>query len=318
MTFSFLNPPLRPLHRARDLMAVADLIELCFASTMDADGRLYLQQMRETAREAAAIDWAVSGLEQAAGVPLEGFVWEEDNRLVGNLTLITLRRMNRRVFFVANVAVHTDYRRRGIGRKLTQAAIDYTRAFGAWEVWLQVRAENTPAVQLYESLGFTTVAARSAWVSGQAQPRPLQPRAAVTNRGAVDWPRQREWLMETYPDDLTWHLPLNIDAFQPSFLRDLMHTFDGSRPVHWSARMGSALLGLLTLEASRLTTDNLWLAAPSYDAVDAILALVPHALQNLRSGRQATLNFPAGQCDSVLQAVGLTLHQTLVWMKIAF
>ncbi len=49
---------LRPLDVQRDLLAVADLIELCFASTMDADGEQYLRQMRRAARDINFFHWA--------------------------------------------------------------------------------------------------------------------------------------------------------------------------------------------------------------------------------------------------------------------
>jgi hypothetical protein len=37
------TPQLRPLNIVRDLPAVADLVEKCFADTMDAEGRRYIQ-----------------------------------------------------------------------------------------------------------------------------------------------------------------------------------------------------------------------------------------------------------------------------------
>ena len=39
-----LPPNLRPLEPGYDLTAVADLIELCFAENLDADGRRYIRQ----------------------------------------------------------------------------------------------------------------------------------------------------------------------------------------------------------------------------------------------------------------------------------
>ena len=41
----------RPLNVLRDLPRVADLIELCFASSMDSDGRTYIQQMRRASKD---------------------------------------------------------------------------------------------------------------------------------------------------------------------------------------------------------------------------------------------------------------------------
>ena len=49
------HPHLRPLSILRDLPAVADLIEQCFASTMDNDGRRYVQDMRRAGKDLSLI-----------------------------------------------------------------------------------------------------------------------------------------------------------------------------------------------------------------------------------------------------------------------
>jgi ribosomal-protein-alanine N-acetyltransferase len=51
--------------------------------------------------------------------------------------------------YVAGVGVSGAFKRRGIGRELMLASMD---AFP--RVWLHVRADNTPAIRMYESLNF--------------------------------------------------------------------------------------------------------------------------------------------------------------------
>ena len=51
-------PQLRPLNIVRDLPGVADLVEKCFADTMDAEGRNYIQQMRRAGQDNAFLRWA--------------------------------------------------------------------------------------------------------------------------------------------------------------------------------------------------------------------------------------------------------------------
>ena len=63
-------------------------------------------------------------------------------RIVGNLSLIPFVRRGHVVYLIANVAVHPDYRRRGIARQLTQTALDYLRQRGVSSAWLQVRDDN--------------------------------------------------------------------------------------------------------------------------------------------------------------------------------
>jgi len=61
---------------------------------------------------------------------------------------------------VNNVAVHPDFRGRGVGEALMRHVIDKVRASGATFVTLEVRVSNTPAVTLYKKLGFEILGER--------------------------------------------------------------------------------------------------------------------------------------------------------------
>ena len=59
-----------------------------------------------------------------------------------------------------NVAVHPDYRRRGIAEALVVALCDALREQGSVSLTLEVRASNEPAKALYQKLGFEQVGRR--------------------------------------------------------------------------------------------------------------------------------------------------------------
>ena len=59
-----------------------------------------------------------------------------------------------------NVAVHPDYRRRGVARMLVGSLVDALVKRGSHRLTLEVRASNEPAKRLYETLGFTQVGLR--------------------------------------------------------------------------------------------------------------------------------------------------------------
>ena len=61
---------------------------------------------------------------------------------------------------ITNVAVLEPFRRRGIGRKLMQALLQYLSNLGASYATLEVRAGNLPAQNLYGSLGFEKLGRR--------------------------------------------------------------------------------------------------------------------------------------------------------------
>lgn len=53
-----------------------------------------------------------------------------------------------------NIAVAPECQGKGYGKQLLQAFLDCMREAGGEEAWLEVRESNTPAIRLYESLGF--------------------------------------------------------------------------------------------------------------------------------------------------------------------
>lgn len=55
---------------------------------------------------------------------------------------------------IATLAVHPDYRRRGIGARLLTTALEAARAEGAKRAFLEVRASNLAAQAMYAKLGF--------------------------------------------------------------------------------------------------------------------------------------------------------------------
>ena len=66
---------------------------------------------------------------------------------------------------VANIAVHPDYRSKGLGRSLTAALVDFCFAAGCDCLTLEVRHTNTIARRLYLSLGFEEVGLRRNYYS---------------------------------------------------------------------------------------------------------------------------------------------------------
>jgi ribosomal-protein-alanine N-acetyltransferase len=55
---------------------------------------------------------------------------------------------------ILNLAVRPDYRRKGVGKMLAQSILKELRTCGCKKIFLEVRASNTVAIRLYESIGF--------------------------------------------------------------------------------------------------------------------------------------------------------------------
>jgi ribosomal-protein-alanine N-acetyltransferase len=61
---------------------------------------------------------------------------------------------------LGNVAVSKEWRRRGVGAQLVEAALERARARGVREVFLEVRRSNEAARRLYARLGFIEIGLR--------------------------------------------------------------------------------------------------------------------------------------------------------------
>jgi ribosomal-protein-alanine N-acetyltransferase len=62
-----------------------------------------------------------------------------------------------------SVAVDETARRRGVGRSLCEAVVDWSRGQGAAEIELEVRAGSAGAIALYAGLGFVVVGRRGGY-----------------------------------------------------------------------------------------------------------------------------------------------------------
>jgi ribosomal-protein-alanine N-acetyltransferase len=61
---------------------------------------------------------------------------------------------------VQTIGVRLDHQRTGLGRRLLNSLLDEARQRGCREVFLEVRAENTAAIRLYERTGFEVAGRR--------------------------------------------------------------------------------------------------------------------------------------------------------------
>ncbi|HEX5608122.1 MAG TPA: ribosomal protein S18-alanine N-acetyltransferase [Candidatus Binatia bacterium] len=70
---------------------------------------------------------------------------------------------------IHNIAVHLQYRRRGIARALLDEVIREARRRTFARVMLEVRRSNLPAQALYRRLGFTTTGIRKGYYSDDGE-----------------------------------------------------------------------------------------------------------------------------------------------------
>lgn len=61
---------------------------------------------------------------------------------------------------INNIAVHPDFRGKGIGEEILRFALDKMRHLGGTFVTLEVRQSNAAAIALYQKMGFTLLGVR--------------------------------------------------------------------------------------------------------------------------------------------------------------
>lgn len=90
---------------------------------------------------------------------------ESDGRIIGYILYWLLPG----AVDIHNIAVHVDFRRRGLGRVLLERVLGEARRHSAIRVTLEVRVSNLPAQKLYESTGFLATGIRKGYYSDDGE-----------------------------------------------------------------------------------------------------------------------------------------------------
>jgi ribosomal protein S18 acetylase RimI-like enzyme len=317
--------PFRALNILHDLPQVADLIELCFSSTIDDEGQSYLDQMRRASRDNDFLRWA-GRVVDTTSMPLSGFVWEDNGRIVGNASLVYQTYGSRRIAMIANVATHPDYRRRGIGRALTEGAMAHARRKGVQELWLHVRDDNPTAIRIYEDLGFVERARRTTYYSKPGSPISAltasgnltpQPRGSliVTQPRPRDWPLQHDWLKRAHPYELSWYSRWNWDRLAPDIWNWLYRAFVEFNIRQWAALRDGRLVAAVSWVPTIHTSNMLWVATASTGDAEGLRSALESARYELSHYRRLAVEYPAGEMAQAIESAGFAAFRTLIWMR---
>ncbi len=307
---------IRPLNLRNDLAQVADLIELCFMGNIDEDGQDYIRYLRTLSRSFLQSSWGFSGVQQRYA-SLQGFVFEVNGKIYGNLSMLPFYKNGDFIYLIANVAVHPAYRRQGIALSLTQEGLKYASKKAAKSAWLQVRVDNPAAYTLYKKMGFQEKTRRTTWtLKPQNRSRyELISEVKILPRKRKDWTSQRKNLLSNYPEDVRWNLGLKPERFKPGFLPWLDQFLNEKFIYQFSAYVQQQWIGSVSLERTNLFADNLWVAcSPDWD--DHVLrTLVPFIRKKLLIKRPMSVNYAENRADSTFDILGFEKNHSLIWME---
>ena len=303
---------LRRTDPRRDLAGVAQVVQTAFAGQLDSTGQRMLRDMRLLGR-AGWLGWLLGRAFLSPAATPDGFVWLESGRVVGNLSLLAVEGEPRR-WVIANVAVHPDERRRGIGRALVQAAIELTRQRQAEAIVLQVDRSNQGARNLYQSLGFRVTSTRTNWVRPRGLPRPrLVTLDGLRPRAFPEWREQWNLGRRVLPDGFWWPFPPDERVFRGSGVPAAIRV-DWTR--HWVWTPEAVLQASLSAHA-RLTSGFRFLLVVAPEHRGRVeKAMLARALSELPDGAGGALEFPAGEAEPELWELGFRPDRTLTWMAL--
>lgn len=309
-----VNPNLRSLNILRDLPAVADLIEQCFSESMDNEGKKYIQEMRRAGNDNAFMKWATR-VNETTSLPLTGYIWEENNQIVGNISLVPFRHHYKKIYLLANIAVHPNHRRKKIAYALTERAMQHLREKNIKDVWLNVRADNFGAIELYKKLGFTEKDKRNTWHSTSALlDLTSQTDFHITKRHNHFWLTQLNWLNRLYPDRLAWHGHWNIAWLGVGFWNWLYLFISDINVRQWAVMKDNQLQATLSYISQGLGK-GLYLATndgSNKEAVTELLIYVKRQLNHVYP--KLSLEYPVSDFDSAIEKAGFKQTRTLIWM----
>ncbi len=311
---------IRPFDVRSDLLAVSNLVEVCFADRLSRDGEALLRKMRASAGNKRFQQWAhlVAG---RVSMPFTGFVWVENGDVVGNLSLIPYHMERRSFYMIANVAVHPQYQRQGIGRALVQRALRFLEPRQVDGIWLQVDEENQAAIRLYLQEGFVEQTRRTTWylepddlVPGTGDP--VNPGWNVQSRNPGHWGRQRRWLRRTYPAQVRWHLPLKLTNLRGGILGMITRAFHVDPDIkQWFVTNRNDLMGVISWQSSKRHSDWLWVATSPGEEEQVLNAFFSGRTERNPFPRRVRLDYPAEQAGVPLRQVGFRPSRTLIWMR---
>lgn len=310
----------RPFDPYRDFRAVTELIAVAFGDRLDPGGQAALAEMRQVVRWGPLLWWIYWPRWGGVGAT-PGFVWVEEGRVVGNVSL--RRALEWGGFLIGNVAVHPDWQGRGIARGLMEAALKDISARGGRWAGLEVWADNQVARQLYDRLGFQEVGetlhmlrpAGLPW-PGDCLPHPLLRRGRYRDGAALI-----ELARAIVPEPQRPLLELRREDYQPGWERALDCRLQGQHEVWWVLEENGTICGAVrALRERGRRPDRLEvLVAPEHSGRFEAL-LVHQGIASLRSISkrmvETVLPRPSEPLLAVLGAAGFQRLRVLAQMRL--
>jgi ribosomal protein S18 acetylase RimI-like enzyme len=281
------NINLRTFDVRRDMEQLNQLTQICFAEELALRGGDFYEQLRSMRRVMPLIK-ALGRFSGTFRHLFDGFVIEDDGRIVA--TVFTQKTRDKTQWEIGKVATHPNYRRRGLARRLITHAIEHAQAHGAEICTLYVLAENTPAYNLYRSLGFVhydSLTELSLENLPEVQASPLNGYTLRPMKIGEGQERYEVTVRET-PQKVRDFLPIRQQSYHiPTLARlavPLLTRLQRLDNHLWAAEHNGQVVGYMNVEAHRAQTPHRLILrlAPAHRAAlaEPMLTLALQTLQD--------------------------------------
>lgn len=253
---------LRPFRLPSDLPVMTELLPHAFQYPENPAWSLQEDELQSfltfvtTARRLWPLVSVLRRFSPALRDVLHGFIWEEDTKPVG---LVNISRDGTSDdWVISNVGVLPNYRRRGIARKLVEAAVGLARTHRAAHVRLDVIAGNVPAYDLYASLGFVHFASSTALQHDAPAPAADVPKPggyAATPLAPTQWRPYYELARRITPPEVVVYQPVTPEHFRmPASMQIVVRLINSLSGVHdrglvMRAEGGQQIVATMALDA---------------------------------------------------------------------
>ena len=319
---------LRPLNPMTDLGQVANLIEDAFSPNLDHLGQSALNELRWLNRLKPLLWWMLL-VNIHRNDFMSGFVWEADGKIVGTITVNQMGATPRR-WLISNVAVSEAHRGCGIATGLLGASTELIKGQNGSYILLQVRADNAPAIYLYNSLQFQQIGGMTYlkinYIPNSSSEPPPLPNGILLRARRYDWYDNRQVFQlakRTVPASVQKEWPLRqnhfwLDGFD--HFKDFFRRLGGYGPAYWVAEEGEQIIATVNIHPNLFSQPHTidLMVHPEYrNSLEE--PLITRAMNYLSrwNNQDVNVQHPVDHqaAIAVYKSIGFYEDQTLLWMK---
>ncbi|MFK7804271.1 MAG: GNAT family N-acetyltransferase [Anaerolineae bacterium] len=305
----------------RDARQVISLLELVFN-----------QHLRTAGHHTIAPSFSLQDFLVGRDQVVPGFVYSLNNRIVGNVSILESRTPGR--YLIANVAVHPDFRRRGIAREMMKKVTRYIKSRAGHQAVLQVESENTKAIELYSQLGFNPIGAVRDWRMNWYSLKTVKTNPPINRRNPDDFgefsirplrsedtPFVRKLDSSLFPKNLNWPDAPDKKYYQRGIQSFLHRIFTGINHEIWVCENKAKQIvgmGIIENEVGRPYTLKVRVIPEWSSVVERpLIAKLSRRLRYMRS-KSISVQQDASHdsIEHLLREAGFGLKRTLTVMQL--